>query len=57
MGLKGYRITESAELMPTLQAALAQDVPTIIDCPVDYRENFLFSQKSKTLDCSIAEDD
>jgi acetolactate synthase-1/2/3 large subunit len=30
-------------------------VPAVIDCPVDYRENFLFSQKSKALDCHIAE--
>jgi acetolactate synthase I/II/III large subunit len=56
MGLKGYRITESAELIPTLQEALAQDVPAVIDCPVDYRENVLFSQKSKALDCLISED-
>jgi acetolactate synthase I/II/III large subunit len=57
MGLKGYRVTEAAGLMPTLQEALAQDVPTVIDCPVDYRENFLFSQKSKALDCLIARDE
>jgi acetolactate synthase I/II/III large subunit len=56
MGLKGYRITETAELIPTLHEALAQSVPAIIDCPVDYRENVLFSQKSKALDCLIAED-
>jgi acetolactate synthase I/II/III large subunit len=56
MGLKGYRVTEAAALMPTLKQALAQDVPTVIDCPVDYRENFLFSQKSKALDCLIAGD-
>jgi acetolactate synthase I/II/III large subunit len=56
MGLKGYRVTEAAGLMPTLKEALAQDVPTVIDCPVDYRENFLFSQKSKALDCLIAGD-
>jgi acetolactate synthase I/II/III large subunit len=56
MGLKGYRVTEAAGLLPTLQEALAQDVPTVIDCPVDYRENFLFSQKSKALDCLITGD-
>jgi acetolactate synthase I/II/III large subunit len=55
MGLKGYRVTEAAGLMPTLQEALAQDMPTVIDCPVDYRENFLFSQKSKALDCLIVD--
>jgi acetolactate synthase I/II/III large subunit len=57
MGLKGYRVTDAAGLMPTLKEALAQDVPTVIDCPVDYRENFLFSQKSKALDCLIAGDE
>jgi acetolactate synthase I/II/III large subunit len=56
MGLKGYWITESAALIPTIKEALAQSVPAVIDCPVDYRENVLFSQKSKALDCLIAGD-
>jgi acetolactate synthase I/II/III large subunit len=53
MGLKGYRISDSADLVPTLKEALAQDVPTIVDCPIDYRENFLFSQKSNSLNCQV----
>ncbi len=53
MGLKGYRISSCAELLPTLKEALAQDVPTVIDCPVDYRENMLFSQRSGALACQI----
>ncbi|MGB8703234.1 MAG: acetolactate synthase large subunit [Thermosynechococcaceae cyanobacterium] len=53
MGLKGYRISDCSELLPTLKEALAQEVPTVIDCPVDYRENLLFSQKSGTLDCQL----
>jgi acetolactate synthase I/II/III large subunit len=53
MGLKGYRITDSSELLPTLRAALAQDLPTIIDCPIDYRENFLLSQTAKDLACEL----
>ncbi|MDX1978478.1 MAG: acetolactate synthase large subunit [Pseudanabaenaceae cyanobacterium bins.68] len=44
MGLKGYRLTAADQLIPTLKAAIAQPVPTIIDCPVDYRENLSFSQ-------------
>lgn len=52
MGLKGYRISSAAELIPTLQMALAQDVPAVIDCPVDYRENLLFSQKTKEISCN-----
>ena len=53
MGLKGYRITDSSELLPTLQAALAQDLPTIVDCPIDYRENFLLSQTANALACEL----
>jgi acetolactate synthase I/II/III large subunit len=55
MGLKGYRITDSSELLPTLREALAQDLPTIIDCPIDYRENFLLSQTAKALACELGE--
>ncbi|MCB2292233.1 acetolactate synthase large subunit [Clostridium algoriphilum] len=39
MGAKGYRITKAEDLIPTLQEALAQNIPAIIDCPVDYSEN------------------
>ncbi|MCB2295745.1 acetolactate synthase large subunit [Clostridium algoriphilum] len=39
MGAKGYRITKAEDLIPTLQEAIAQNVPAIIDCPVDYSEN------------------
>jgi acetolactate synthase I/II/III large subunit len=51
MGLKGYRITDCSEFLPTLKEALAQEVPSVIDCPVDYRENILFSQKSGAIAC------
>ncbi len=52
-GLKGYRVESVADLIPTLKEALAQDVPAVIDCPIDYRENARFSQKSGGLNCSI----
>ncbi|BAQ64034.1 acetolactate synthase large subunit [Geminocystis sp. NIES-3709] len=55
MGLKGYRITCAEDLIPTLKTALEQDVPTVIDCPVDYRENIRFSRKSGDLSCPIWE--
>ncbi len=54
MGLKGYRVKSAADLIPTLQKALADDVPSVIDCPVDYKENLRFSQKSGDLSCEIA---
>jgi acetolactate synthase-1/2/3 large subunit len=53
MGLKGYRIQNSTDFIPILKTALAQDVPAIIDCPVDYRENLRFSQKAGDLSCQI----
>ncbi|MDJ1183287.1 acetolactate synthase large subunit [Roseofilum casamattae] len=53
MGLKGYRVNSAEELIPTLEEALTQPVPAVIDCPVDYRENARFSQKSGGLHCSI----
>jgi len=38
-GCRGYRIATARDLVPTLKEALAEEVPTVIDCPVDYREN------------------
>jgi acetolactate synthase I/II/III large subunit len=51
LGLKGYTVTSAESLIPTLQEALAQSVPTVIDCPVDYRENLRFSRKAGELSC------
>jgi acetolactate synthase-1/2/3 large subunit len=53
MGLKGYRVESTADFIPILKQALNDDVPAVIDCPVDYRENLLFSQKSGDLSCPI----
>jgi acetolactate synthase-1/2/3 large subunit len=53
MGVKGYRVESSLDFVPILKDALNQDVPAIIDCPVDYRENLRFSRKSGDLTCEI----
>lgn len=53
MGLKGYRVDNTEDLLPTLKDALEQDVPAVIDCPVDYRENLLFSEQTRSLECLI----
>ena len=55
MGLKGYRVEAAADLLPTLKIALEQDVPAVIDCPVDYAENLKLSQKSGDLSCQVWE--
>lgn len=43
MGLKGYRIQKTSDLLPTLEEAFRQTVPAVIDCPVDYQENMRLS--------------
>lgn len=53
LGLKGYRVNSVADLIPTLKTALAQDVPTVIDCPVDYGENLRFTRKAGDLSCNM----
>ena len=49
MGAIGYRITKAEELVPTLEKAFEQNVPVIIDCPVDYRENTKLTEHLKEL--------
>jgi acetolactate synthase-1/2/3 large subunit len=53
MGLKGYRVEATTDFIPILKTALAQDVPTVIDCPVDYQENYRFTQRSGDLNCIV----
>ncbi|MFW5447553.1 MAG: acetolactate synthase large subunit [Methylophagaceae bacterium] len=43
-GAFGVKIENTQQLMPELEAALARDTVTIIDCPVDYRENLKLTE-------------
>jgi acetolactate synthase I/II/III large subunit len=52
-GLKGYRVESATDLIPVLKEALIQDVPAVIDCRVDYRENCKFTQQSGDLICEV----
>ncbi|HXX53006.1 MAG TPA: acetolactate synthase large subunit [Thermodesulfovibrionales bacterium] len=52
-GLRGYRVSSEDELEPILKDALEQNVPAIIDCPVDYSENLLLSEKLGALICPM----
>ena len=52
-GLQGYRVTSTEDFIPTLKDALEADVPAVIDCPIDYGENLLFTEKSRELACAI----
>ena len=44
-----FRITKAEELVPTLEKAFEQNVPVIIDCPVDYAENTKLTAHLKEL--------
>jgi acetolactate synthase-1/2/3 large subunit len=49
-GARGYRIKAAAELLPTLQAALADDTVSVIACPVDYAANLELTNALGELD-------
>jgi acetolactate synthase-1/2/3 large subunit len=49
-GAKGYQINSADELLPTLQAALADDGVSLICCPVDYSENLRLTDRLGELD-------
>jgi acetolactate synthase-1/2/3 large subunit len=42
-GIAGMRVTSADELMPTLRRALELDIPSVVEIPIDYRENRKFS--------------
>ncbi|TCP29414.1 acetolactate synthase-1/2/3 large subunit [Scopulibacillus darangshiensis] len=44
-GAKGYKVEQAADLSGILQKAFLEDRPVIIDCPVDYTENFRLSKR------------
>ncbi len=52
-GAKGYRVERTADLLPILKQALADDTVSIIDCPVDYAENLKLTAKLGEMVCMI----
>jgi acetolactate synthase-1/2/3 large subunit len=53
-GARGYRINAADELLPTLQAALADDTVSVIACPVDYTANAELIRSLGGLDESLS---
>ena len=53
-GAKGYRISSANELLPCLQAALADDTVSVIACPVDYTANTELIRSLGDLDDSLS---
>ncbi len=43
-GIAGFRPSSSADLYPTLMRALAVDGPSLVEVPIDYRENLRLTE-------------
>ncbi|HKW90545.1 MAG TPA: acetolactate synthase large subunit [Methylomirabilota bacterium] len=52
-GAKGYRVESARDLAPALREALAWPGPTVVDVPVDYRENPKLTERLGQLVCPI----
>jgi acetolactate synthase-1/2/3 large subunit len=52
-GANGYRVERSADLVPTLERAIADAAVAVIDCPVDYAENMKLTRQLGELQCRI----
>jgi len=52
-GAKAYRVGAADELLPILEEALRQDVVSVVDCPVDYRENIKLTEELGELTCPL----
>ncbi|MEN8106711.1 MAG: acetolactate synthase large subunit [Pseudomonadota bacterium] len=50
-GGKGYRVDRAVDLPAILAEALSNDTVSIIDCPVDYRENIKLTEQMGNLVC------
>lgn len=44
-GLAGFRPSSAADLYPTLMRALEVDEPTLVEVPIDYRENLRLTER------------
>ncbi|MFZ5996503.1 MAG: acetolactate synthase large subunit [Nitrospirota bacterium] len=50
-GCRAYRVERADDLLPTLKAALEQNVPALIDCRVDYSVNMKLTDKLGHIVC------
>jgi acetolactate synthase-1/2/3 large subunit len=48
-GIAGMRVGAADEVTPIIQRALELDVPSVIEIPIDYRENATFSRNLSEL--------
>lgn len=50
-GAKGYRLSSTEQLLPTLKQAITDNTVVVIDCPVDYSENMKLTKKLGEMVC------
>ena len=49
-GIAGFRPSSAADLYPTLMRALEHDGPSLVEVPIDYRENLRLTERLGALD-------
>lgn len=52
-GARGYRVENASDLLPLLNRVLGQRAVSVIDCPVDYSENFKLTAKLGEMVCTL----
>lgn len=53
-GALGLRVTSADDLVPKLETAFASGRPAIVECPIDYAQNFkVFDEELKDLKCEV----
>lgn len=52
-GLPAFAIGHSREFLPTLRKALELELPSLIEVPIDYRENMRLTEKLGQVTCTI----
>ncbi len=52
-GWQGHIVTRSLDLYDTIKAAMAEEGPSLIVVPIDYRENMALTERLGELTCSI----
>jgi acetolactate synthase-1/2/3 large subunit len=50
-GAKGYKVTHTEDLLPTLKQAIEDNCVVLIDCPVDYSENLKLTEELGEMIC------
>ncbi|HET7028558.1 MAG TPA: acetolactate synthase large subunit [Candidatus Limnocylindrales bacterium] len=44
-GIAGYRVGSAGDLLPTLRRALGEEGPSLVEVPIDYRENLRLTER------------